>query len=77
MVDRRSVLKASAATMAGALLRMPVSGRNLSPMPSHIAFQRAIFDERLAGMPSFCGRTKKAHSILPSADSRRCCHAVV
>ncbi len=66
MVDRRSVLKAGAATVAGALLRMPVSGRNPSPMPSHIAFQRAIFDQRFAECRAFAAELKGA-GILTSA----------
>ncbi len=66
MVDRRSVLKAGAATVAAALLRMPVSGRNLSPIPSHVAFQRAIFDERFAECRAFAAELKGA-GILTSA----------
>jgi hypothetical protein len=53
MVNRRGVLKIGAATMAGALARMPDSGLNLSPTRAPIAFQRAIFDERFAECRGF------------------------
>jgi len=48
MVNRRRVLKIGAATLAGAAMKMPVSGRNLPPGRAHSAFHRAIFDERFA-----------------------------
>jgi hypothetical protein len=66
MVNRRSVLKVGAATVAGALVRMPVSGRNLSLMPLHIAFQRAVFDERFAECRAFATELKGT-GILTSA----------
>ena len=53
MVNRRSVLKIGAATVAGVLVKMPVSDRNLSSTRAHIAFHRAIFDERFAECTSF------------------------
>jgi TAT (twin-arginine translocation) pathway signal sequence len=53
MVNRRSVLKIGAATVAGALVKMPVSGRNLSPERARIAFHRAVFDERFAECRGF------------------------
>ena len=53
MVDRRSVLKIGAATVAGALVKMSVSGRNLPPTRAHIAFHRAVFDERFAECRGF------------------------
>jgi hypothetical protein len=53
MVNRRSVLKIGAATVAGVLVKMPVSGRSPSPERAHIAFQRAVFDERFAECRGF------------------------
>lgn len=53
MVDRRSVLKIGAATVAGVLVKMPDSGRNLSPTRAHLAFHRGVFDERFAECRGF------------------------
>jgi len=53
MVNRRSVLKIGVATVAGVLVKMPVSGRNLSPGRAHIALHRAVFDERFAECRDF------------------------
>jgi hypothetical protein len=66
MVNRRSVLKVGAATVAGALVSVPATGRNLSPMPSRTAFQRAVFDERFAECRAF-GAELKGAGILTSA----------
>ena len=60
MVNRRSVLKIGAATVAGALVKMPVSGRNLSPARAHIAFHRAVFDERFAECRGFAAELHSA-----------------
>jgi hypothetical protein len=60
MVNRRSVLKIGAATVAGALVKMPVSGRNLSPDRAHIAFHRAVFDERFAECRAFAAELRAA-----------------
>ena len=60
MVNRRSVLKIGAATVAGALVKMPVSGRNLSPDRAHIAFHRAVFDERFAECRGFAAELRSA-----------------
>jgi hypothetical protein len=48
MVNRRSALKICAATVAGVLVKVPVSGRSRSTRQAHIAFHRAVFDERFA-----------------------------
>jgi hypothetical protein len=66
MVNRRSVLKAGAATVAGALVRMPASGRYQLAMLSHVAFRRAVFDERFAECRAFAAELKGA-AILTSA----------
>jgi len=60
MVNRRGVLKIGAATMAGALVKMPISGRNLSPAPARSAFQRAVFDERFAECRGFAAELHSA-----------------
>ncbi len=43
MVNRRRVLKIGAATVAGVLVKMPVSGRNLAPGRAHVAFAQSRF----------------------------------
>ena len=53
MVNRRRVLKIGAATVAGVLVKLPDSGRNLSPTRAHLAFHRAVFDERFAECRGF------------------------
>jgi hypothetical protein len=53
MVNRRSVLKVGAATVAGALVKRSVSDRSLSLTRAHFAFQRAVFDERFAECRGF------------------------
>jgi hypothetical protein len=58
MVNRRSVLKIGAATVAGVLVKAPVSGRNLSPGRPHIAFHRAVFDERFAECRAFAAELR-------------------
>ena len=58
MVHRRSVLKIGAATVAGALVKMPVPGRSLSPDQN--AFQRAVFDQRFAECRSFAAEMHSA-----------------
>jgi hypothetical protein len=60
MVNRRSVLKFGAATVAGGLVKIPVSGRNLSPRRAHIAFHRAVFDERFAECRVFAAEVQSA-----------------
>jgi hypothetical protein len=60
MVNRRSVLKIGAATMAGVFVKMPVCGRKLSPVPAHIAFQRVVFDERFAECRGFAAELHSA-----------------
>lgn len=66
MVNRRSVLKIGAATVAGLLVKKPVSGRNLSPGRARIAFHRAVFDERFAECRSFADELRGA-GVLTSA----------
>ncbi len=58
MFNRRSVLKIGAATVTGALVKMPVSGRSLSPEQAHIAFHRAVFDERFAECRGFAAELR-------------------
>ena len=53
MVNRRSVLKIGAATVAGVLVKVPVSGGDLSQRRAHIAFHRAVFDERFTECRGF------------------------
>jgi hypothetical protein len=53
MVNRRGVLKIGAATVVGVLVKVPDSGRNLSPTRAHLAFHRAVFDERFAECRGF------------------------
>jgi hypothetical protein len=53
MVDRRGVLKIGATAIAGVLVNLPVSGRNLSPTQTQRAFHRAVFDERFAECRGF------------------------
>ena len=52
-MDRRSVLKIGAATVAGALINPPVSGWSAPPAPVHSLFQRAVFDERFGECRGF------------------------
>ena len=66
MVNRRGVMKIGAATVAGALVNLPVSGRNLSPARAHIAFHRAVFDERFAECRGFAAELHRA-GIFTSA----------
>lgn len=46
-------MKIGAATVAGALVNLPVIGRNLAPARVHRAFRRAVFDERFAECRAF------------------------
>jgi hypothetical protein len=66
MVDRRSVLKIGAATVAGALVKMPVSARYQSLTRAHPAFHRAVFDERFAECRGFAAELRRA-GVFPSA----------
>ena len=45
MVNRRGVLKIGAAAVAGVLVKMPDSGRTLSPPRAHLAFRRAAAEQ--------------------------------
>jgi hypothetical protein len=60
MVNRRSVLKIGAATVAGVLGKVPVSGGNLSRGRAYIAFHRAVFDERFAECRAFAAELRSA-----------------
>ena len=60
MVNRRSVLKIGASTVAGALVKVPVSDRNLSPGREHIAFHRAVFDERFVECRAFAAELRSS-----------------
>jgi hypothetical protein len=53
MVNRRSIIKIGAATVAGGLVKVSDFGRNAALGQTHSAFQRAIFDERFAECRSF------------------------
>jgi hypothetical protein len=66
MVNRRSVMKLGAATVAGALVNLPVFGRDLPPAQAHIAFHRAVFDERFAECRGFAAELHGA-GIFTSA----------
>ena len=66
MVDRRSVMKIGAATAAGALVNLPVLGRNVAPGRANSAFQRAVFDERFAQCRAFASELNSA-GVLTSA----------
>ena len=59
MVNRRSVLKIGAATAAGVLVKLPLSGRSRPAQHARSAFQRAVFDERFA---ECCGFADEMHS---------------
>jgi hypothetical protein len=52
MVNRRSLLKIGAATVAGGLVKMPKR--------PHIAFQRAVFDDRFAECRGFAAELQSA-----------------
>ena len=60
MVNRRGVLKIGAATVAGALVRMPDAGRNLSPTRAQPAFHRAVYDERFRECLGFAAQLHSA-----------------
>ncbi len=60
MVNRRNVLKLGVATVAGGLVKMPVSDRSLSLKRAHPAFHRAVFDERFAECRGFAAELRGA-----------------
>jgi hypothetical protein len=60
MVNRRSVMKIGAATVAGALVKLPVPGRNAASSREQSAFERAVFDERFAECPAFAAELHSA-----------------
>ena len=66
MVNRRSVMKLGAATVAGALVNLPVLGRNVAPASAHSVLQRAVFDERFAECRAFAAELNSA-GVLTSA----------
>ncbi len=66
MVNRRCVMKIGAATVAGALVDLPVSRRNLATARAHGTFQRAVFDERFAECRAFAAELHST-SVLTSA----------
>jgi hypothetical protein len=63
MVNRRSVLKIGAATVAGVLVKMPVSGRNATPARTHSAFERVVFDDRFAESQAFATELERAGAV--------------
>jgi hypothetical protein len=60
MVNRRGVLKIGAATVAGVLAKIPDSGPSPSPTRAHLAFHRAVFDERFAECRRFAAELHRA-----------------
>jgi hypothetical protein len=60
MLNRRGILKIGAVTVAGVLVKMPDSGRNLSPTRAQLAFHRAVFDERFAECWGFAAEMQSA-----------------
>src|ERR1035438_113754 len=60
MVNRRSVMKIGAATVAGALVNLPVLGWNVASGRAHSPFQKAIFDERFAECRAFAAGLNSA-----------------
>ena len=60
MVNRRGVLKIGAATVAGVLAKIPDSGPSPSPTRAHLAFHRAVFDERFAECRGFAAELHSA-----------------
>jgi hypothetical protein len=60
MVNRRNVLKIGAATVTGALVKMPLTGGSLSPVRAHTAFHRAVFDERFSECRGFAAELYSA-----------------
>jgi hypothetical protein len=66
MVNRRSVMKIGAATVAGALVNLPILGRNAGRARARGAFQRAIFDEHFAECRAFAAELHSA-GVLTSA----------
>jgi hypothetical protein len=66
MVNRRGVLKIGAATVAGVLVKTPVSDRNLSLTRARLAFHRAVFDERFAECRGFAAELHSA-GVVTSA----------
>ena len=63
MVNRRSVMKIGAATVAGALVNLPVPDRNAAPARAHSAFQRVVFDERFAESRAFAAELYQANVV--------------
>jgi hypothetical protein len=66
MVNRRNVLKIGAATVAGVLAKLPVSGQNHSPTRAQLAFHRGVYDERFAESRRFADELQSA-GVLTSA----------
>ncbi len=58
MINRRSVMKIGTAAVAGAVVNLPVLGRN--PARARDAFQRAVFDERFAECRAFAAELRGA-----------------
>jgi len=60
MVDRRSVLKIGAATVAGVVVKMPLSGRSLSAGRAQVVLHRAVFDDRFTECRDFAAELHSA-----------------
>ena len=59
MVERRSVLKFGAASVAGALVNVPIRAFGAMPAGSHGSLDRAIFDERFDEALAFAGEMNR------------------
>ena len=59
MINRRSVLKLSAASVAGALVNVPIRAFGAIPADSHGSLYRAVFDERFEECLAFAGEMNR------------------
>jgi len=66
MLNRRRVMKIGAATVAGALVNLPILGQHAAPAPACGGFERAVFDERFAECLAFAAELNSA-GVLTSA----------
>src|SRR5579863_2840776 len=58
-MERRRVLKLGAASVAGALVNLPIRALGAMPTDSHGSLYRAIFDERFEESLAFAGEMDK------------------
>src|ERR1700730_4879732 len=59
MINRRSVLKLSAASVAGALVNVPIRAFGAIPADSHGSLYRAVFYERFEECLAFAGEMNR------------------